>query len=145
MRVILQRVSQASVSVEGKEVGAIQKGLLLLLAFGREDEEAVLDAAVEKIINLRIFSDATGKMNRSLLDEKASILVVSQFTLYADCNRGRRPDFTKAAIPSKASHLFDLFLSRLKTRGIHTQSGVFAADMQVKLINDGPVTISLEF
>ena len=145
MRVILQRVLKASVSVEGEVVGAIRDGLLLFVGFGREDEEEVLDTAVDKILNLRIFSDENGKLNRSLLDENYSILAISQFTLYANCTRGRRPDFTKAAHPDKASHLFELFKTRLKDKGVHTESGVFAADMLVELINDGPVTISLEF
>ncbi|MGI6198485.1 MAG: D-aminoacyl-tRNA deacylase [Candidatus Cloacimonadaceae bacterium] len=145
MRVILQRVLKASVSVEGKVVGAIRDGLLLFVGFGREDEEEVLDTAVDKILNLRIFSDENGKLNRSLLDENYSILAISQFTLYANCTRGRRPDFTKAAQPDKASHLFELFKTKLKEKGVHTESGIFAADMLVELINDGPVTISLEF
>jgi D-tyrosyl-tRNA(Tyr) deacylase len=145
MRVIMQRVLKASVSVEGKVVGAIRDGLLLFVGFGREDEEEVLDTAVDKILNLRIFSDENGKLNRSLLDENYSILAISQFTLYANCTRGRRPDFTKAAQPDKASHLFELFKTKLKEKGVHTESGIFAADMLVELINDGPVTISLEF
>lgn len=145
MRVVLQRVLRASVSVEGKTVGAIQDGLLLFVGFGREDEEEVLDTAVDKILNLRIFSDENGKLNRSLLDENYSILAISQFTLYANCTRGRRPDFTKAAQPDKAAHLFELFKTRLREKGVHTESGIFAADMRVELVNDGPVTISLEF
>lgn len=145
MRVILQRVLRASVSVEGKTVGAIKDGLLLFVGFGREDEEDVLDTAADKILNLRIFSDENGKLNLSLLDQKYSVLAISQFTLYANCTRGRRPDFTHAAHPDKASHLFELFKTKLKEKGVHTESGVFAADMLVDLVNDGPVTISLEF
>lgn len=145
MRVIMQRVLKASVSVEGEVVGAIGDGLLLFVGFGREDEVEVLDVAVDKILNLRIFSDENGKLNRSLLDEHYSILAISQFTLYANCTRGRRPDFTKAAQPDKAIHLFELFKTRLREKGVHTESGIFAADMRVELVNDGPVTISLEF
>ena len=145
MRVIMQRVLRASVSVEGKTVGAIKDGLLLFVGFGREDEEDVLDTAVDKILNLRIFSDENGKLNLSLLDQKYSILAISQFTLYANCTRGRRPDFTHAAHPDKAAHLFELFKAKLREKGVPTESGIFAADMQVDLVNDGPVTISLEF
>ena len=145
MRVIMQRVLRASVSVEGKTVGAIKDGLLLFVGFGREGEEDVLDTAVDKILNLRIFSDENGKLNLSLLDQKYSILAISQFTLYANCTRGRRPDFTHAAHPDKAAHLFELFKAKLREKGVHTESGIFAADMQVELVNDGPVTISLEF
>ncbi len=145
MRAVLQRVSRASVSVEGKTVASIEKGLLVLVGFGREDTEAVLEPAVEKILQLRIFADSEGKMNCSTLDLGSSVLLVSQFTLYADCSRGRRPDFFNAAMPVKASKLFDMLVSRFKSRGLHVESGIFAADMQVELVNDGPVTISLEF
>ena len=145
MRVVLQRVLRASVSVEGKTVGAIQDGLLLFVGFGREDEEEVLDTAVDKILNLRIFSDENGKLNLSLLDKKYSVLAISQFTLYANCSRGRRPDFTHAAHPDKAARLLELFKAKLKERGMQTESGVFTADMLEDLVNDGPITINLEF
>lgn len=145
MRVTLQRVTHASVSVDGSVTGAIEAGLLVFVGFGREDDESVLDTAIRKILELRIFYDPSGKLNLSVLDIGGSILAISQFTLYANCTRGRRPDFTQAAAPEKARNLFESFVSRLQQTGVNTQTGIFAADMKVELLNDGPVTINLEF
>lgn len=145
MRVTLQRVKYARVRVRDELVGAIEEGLMVLVGFGDMDEVDVLDTAIRKILELRIFSDAAGKMNLSLLDTKGAILAISQFTLYANCSRGRRPDFTHAAHPQKARELFDLFVAKIRQQGIPIQTGIFAEDMQVELLNDGPVTINLEF
>jgi D-tyrosyl-tRNA(Tyr) deacylase len=145
MRILLQRVLSASVEVDGKKVGAIGQGLLLFVAFGKEDRDEVVPAAVRKVKEMRIFSDANGKLNLSLEEIGGQALVVSQFTLYANCTRGRRPDFTPAASPAQAEHLYSLFIHQLRAEGIHTQTGIFAADMKVSLVNDGPVTFHLEF
>ncbi|NLO11919.1 MAG: D-tyrosyl-tRNA(Tyr) deacylase [Candidatus Cloacimonetes bacterium] len=145
MRVTLQRVKYARVRVRDELVGTIEEGLMVLVGFGDMDEVDVLDTAIRKILELRIFSDAAGKMNLSLLDTKGAILAISQFTLYANCSRGRRPDFTHAAPPQKARELFDLFVAKIRQQGIPIQTGIFAEDMQVELLNDGPVTINLEF
>lgn len=145
MRLTLQRVSRAQVSVEGTTTGAIGQGLLVFVGFGAGDDASLIEPAIQKILELRIFCDEKGKLNLSLLDTKGAILAVSQFTLYANCKRGRRPDFTKAAAPELARELFELFVTKLRQRGIETQTGIFAADMQVELVNEGPVTINLEF
>ncbi|MCB5229578.1 MAG: D-tyrosyl-tRNA(Tyr) deacylase [Candidatus Cloacimonetes bacterium] len=145
MRVTLQRVKYARVRVRDELVGTIEEGLMVLVGFGDMDEVDVLDTAIRKILELRIFIDAAGKMNLSLLDTKGAILAISQFTLYANCSRGRRPDFTHAAPPQKARELFDLFVAKIRQQGIPIQTGIFAEDMQVELLNDGPVTINLEF
>lgn len=145
MRALVQRVSSASVEVEGKTVGSIGRGLLLFVGFGRQDVPASLPAAVNKLLELRVFSDERGKMNLSLKDVNGGVLIVSQFTLYANCGRGRRPDFTSAAAPPHAERLYDEFVSLFKQSWIEVQTGVFAADMKVSLLNDGPVTLMLEF
>lgn len=145
MRVVLQRVSSASVSVEGKITGSIDSGLLILVGFGKDDHPDILPSAVKKISELRIFNDANGKINRSLLDIGGAVLVVSQFTLYANCTRGRRPDFIDAALPDAANRLYHEFLDAFRSANISTQAGIFGADMQVALVNDGPVTIILDF
>jgi len=145
MRLTLQRVKHAQVSVDGQPVGAIQAGLLAFVGFGREDDASVLDPAIKKMLELRIFCDAAGKLNLSLQDIGGSVLAISQFTLYANCGRGRRPDFTQAAAPELARSLFDLFVDKIRQSDIPIQTGIFAADMQVELLNDGPVTINLEF
>ncbi|MGC9361520.1 MAG: D-aminoacyl-tRNA deacylase [Candidatus Syntrophosphaera sp.] len=145
MRALVQRVSSASVEVEGKTVGSIGRGLLLFVGFGRQDVPASLAAAVNKLLELRVFSDERGKMNLSLKDVHGGVLIVSQFTLYANCGRGRRPDFTSAASPPHAERLYDEFVRLFKQSGIEVQTGVFAADMKVSLLNDGPVTLMLEF
>lgn len=143
MRVIIQRVSQASVSIEDDVVGAIQKGLLLLVGVGPEDTAEDLDYAVRKIVNMRIFSDDDGKMNLSVQDIGGSILSVSQFTLFAETKKGNRPAFTGAAKPDMASQFYDQFNEALE-KYVPIQRGIFGADMQVSLVNDGPVTIILD-
>jgi D-tyrosyl-tRNA(Tyr) deacylase len=144
MRAILQRVSHASVTVDGKIVGQIGSGLLILLGIGHGDSEAQVKTLAEKIVYLRIFEDEAGKMNRSLLDIGGEVLVVSQFTLYADARKGRRPSFTDAAPPSLAQPLVERFQEAIAAHGLRVASGVFGASMQVELINDGPVTIWLD-
>ncbi|WYP27829.1 D-aminoacyl-tRNA deacylase [Alkalihalobacillus sp. FSL W8-0930] len=144
MRVILQRSKEASVTIDNEKVGRISHGLVLLVGVTHEDSLKEVDYLVDKIINLRIFEDDQGKMNRSLLDTEGAILSVSQFTLYGDTRKGRRPSFTEAAKPDVASDLYDSFNERLKTKGVHVETGRFGADMDVQLINDGPVTLILE-
>lgn len=144
MRALLQRVNQASVTVDGQIVGQIGQGLLILLGVGQSDGEAQVKALVEKIIHLRIFGDDEGKMNRSLLDIGGQALIVSQFTLYADTRKGRRPSFIEAASPAIAEELVERFKAALTTYGIEVASGIFGAHMDVALINDGPVTIMLD-
>ena len=144
MRVVLQRCLNAHVSVSGNVVGRINNGLVLLVGFTEGDSSSVIDYMVDKIINLRIFDDENGVMNRSLLDVGGSILSVSQFTLYADTRKGRRPSYVKALNGNKASLLYDEFNNKLKNNNIKIEKGIFGADMQVSLINDGPVTIILE-
>jgi D-tyrosyl-tRNA(Tyr) deacylase len=144
MRSVVQRVSHASVTVEGSVTGEIQKGLLVLLGVGNEDDEKDIDYLCEKIINLRIFEDENGKMNLSLLDIKGELLIVSQFTLYGDVRKGRRPNFTESASPDKAKLMYERFVSKCKEYGLKVETGVFAAHMDVQLVNDGPVTILLD-
>jgi D-tyrosyl-tRNA(Tyr) deacylase len=144
MKVLIQRVKQASVDVNNECVGKIDKGLLVFLGVKEEDTEDNVDYLVNKIINLRIFSDDNDKMNLSLLDTNGQVLVVSQFTLYADCSRGRRPSYTNAANPKLAKKLYESFIEKLKREDIKVQSGIFGAYMDVNLINDGPVTIMIE-
>ncbi|MBV9688278.1 MAG: D-tyrosyl-tRNA(Tyr) deacylase [Ktedonobacteraceae bacterium] len=141
MRALLQRVSHASVTVDGKVVGQIGQGLLILLGVGQGDSEVQVKTLVDKIVHLRIFGDDEGKMNRSLLDIAGQALVVSQFTLYADVRKGRRPSFGEAAPPAIAEALVQHFINAIAAHNIHVESGIFAAHMQVELCNDGPVTI----
>lgn len=143
MRVIIQRVSEASVSIENEVIGAIQQGLLLLVGVAPDDTAEDLDYAVRKIVNMRIFSDNEGKMNLSICDIKGSILSISQFTLFADTKKGNRPAFIGAAKPDMASQFYDDFNEELK-KHVSVKQGVFGADMQVSLVNDGPVTIILD-
>lgn len=145
MRVLVQRVSSAGVEVDGRVVGSIGSGLLLFAGFGREDCSAILPAAVKKVLSMRVFGDAEGKLNLNVEDVHGSLLVVSQFTLYADCSRGRRPDFTSAAAPPLAETLYGEFVRLLRDSPVPVQTGIFAADMQVSLVNAGPVTFLLEF
>jgi len=145
MRVLIQRVGSASVEVENRLVGSIGPGLLLFVGFGHSDSPDLLPQAVRKISEMRVFSDDNGKLNLSLRDIGGQALIVSQFTLYANCSRGRRPDFTPAADPAIAEQLYDRFVALFRETGITVQTGIFAADMRVNLINDGPVTFFLEF
>ena len=144
MRVVLQRVSEGRVRVDGKTIAEIGLGLVILLGVGPEDGDAQIDYLVNKIANLRIFEDDQGKINRSLLDVSGAAIVVSQFTLYADTRKGRRPSFTDAAPPEVASPLVDRFAEKLAALGVPTQTGEFGAHMQVDIHNDGPVTIWME-
>lgn len=144
MRVILQRVTSSSVVIDGKCVGRSGLGYMLLVGFTHDDTEKDIDYMIDKIIHLRVFSDKDGNMNLSLEDVKGSILSISQFTLYADDRKGRRPSFIEAMRPEKATILYDLFNQKLKETGIPVETGIFGADMKVTLTNDGPVTICLE-
>jgi D-aminoacyl-tRNA deacylase len=144
VRALLQRVREASVTVDGRRVGAVGPGLLVLLGVGRGDGETEAVALADRIAGLRIFEDPGGKMNLSLLDTHRAALVVSQFTLYADTRKGRRPSFIDAAPPEEARQLYARACDALRALGVHVEEGVFAAEMQVSLINDGPVTILLE-
>jgi D-tyrosyl-tRNA(Tyr) deacylase len=137
-------VSQASVHVKGETVGQIGKGFLVLLGVGVNDTSQELDWMVDKIIGLRVFEDEEGKMNRSILEVKGEILLVSQFTLYGDCRKGRRPSFTAAAPPEKAKALYEEAIAKIALRGIHVETGIFQAEMKVELVNDGPVTMLLD-
>ncbi|MDK2885656.1 MAG: D-aminoacyl-tRNA deacylase [Thermosipho sp. (in: thermotogales)] len=144
MRAVVQRVNYASVEVNGEIIGKINKGLLVLLGVGKDDTEKDTEYLVEKILNLRIFDDKDGKMNLSLLDIKGELLVVSQFTLYGDCRRGRRPSYSDSAHPEKAENLYNLFVDYSKKFGIKVETGKFGAYMKVSLENDGPVTLLLD-
>ncbi len=144
MRAILQRVKEASVTVDGEVTGAIDQGLLIFLGCGEGDGPQELAKMVEKVIHLRIFADDEGRMNHSLIQEGLSALVVSQFTLYADTSRGRRPSFGNAMGAAEAEALYEDFVAALKQEGLHVETGVFGAMMDVALINDGPVTITLD-
>ena len=144
MRAVIQRVKQARVSVEEKVIGEIGQGLLCFLGVAKTDQEADADYLVAKIPQLRIFADDEGKFNRSLLDIGGSILVVSQFTLFGDCRKGRRPSFTEAAEPEQAKALYRHFIARLRENAITVAEGEFQAHMEVELINDGPVTLILD-
>lgn len=141
MRTVLQRVKEASVVVEGKTTGKIGPGLLVFLGVGKGDEKRDAEYLSGKVLNLRIFADEAGRMNRSVLDEKGALLVVSQFTLYGDCRKGRRPGFDQAADPALARQLYNYFVDLLRGAGLAVETGIFQADMQVSLINDGPVTL----
>lgn len=144
MRACVQRVRRASVSVDGEVTGEIGRGLLVLLGVMREDDESDLQYLVEKITTLRIFEDENGKMNLSLLDIGGELLVVSQFTLYGDCRKGRRPSFIAAADPVKGKQMYDDFVRQTAQRGIKVATGRFQAMMDVALVNEGPVTILLD-
>jgi D-tyrosyl-tRNA(Tyr) deacylase len=144
MRVVLQRVQSGRVSVEGKTIAETGPGMVILLGIAPEDGEEQARWLVEKIINLRVFEDQEGKLNRSLLETGGSAIVVSQFTLYADVRKGRRPSFTDAALPEKARPLVERFAELLRQQGVPTQTGEFGAHMLVEIANDGPVTLLLE-
>jgi D-tyrosyl-tRNA(Tyr) deacylase len=143
MKAVVQRVTQSDVMVDGQQIGAIGNGLLVLLGVGHDDTEKQAQWLAEKIINLRIFEDQNGKMNRSLQDTGGSMLAVSQFTLLGDCRKGRRPSFVAAASPDLAEMLYERFVSLVKQTGIDVATGKFGAMMQVSLVNDGPVTLIL--
>lgn len=144
MRAILQRVTRASVEVDGSIVGEIGSGLLVLLGVAKPDTASDADSLAAKIVNLRIFADDAGKMNRSLLDCAGELLVVSQFTLYGDCTRGRRPGFDDAAPAEQARALYEHFVAAARRSGVKVETGVFQAHMAVSLVNDGPVTFLVE-
>lgn len=144
MRALIQRVSKAGVTVNGQTISRIGKGLLILLGIGRGDGEEQAKFLVEKIANLRIFEDEQGKSNLSVLEVRGEAIVVSQFTLYADARKGRRPSFIDAALPEAAEPLVNRFVELLRSHGVPTQTGQFGAHMQVEIHNDGPVTIWLE-
>lgn len=144
MRAVVQRVTEARVDVAGTTVGEIGAGFLVLLGVGRDDTAGDADYLTEKIINLRVFVDDEGKMNRSLLDTGGSMLVVSQFTLYGDVRRGRRPSYSDAADPEQANALYQYFVERVRSHGVSIETGVFQAMMKVSLTNDGPVTLLLD-
>ncbi|MGI9474979.1 MAG: D-aminoacyl-tRNA deacylase [Rubripirellula sp.] len=144
MRVVLQRVSSASVTVDSKVVGRIDQGLLALVGVGHGDTEEQAEWLANKSVELRIFQDDQDKMNRSLLDLGGAMLSVSQFTLLGDCRKGRRPAFTDAAAPEIAKRIYQHYTDAVALRGIHVECGVFAADMKVELVNDGPVTMILD-
>lgn len=144
MRAVVQRVSQARVDVDGDTVGAIERGLLVLLGVQAPDTERDADFLAAKIVSMRIFNDANGKMNLGLQEVQGSLLVVSQFTLYGDARKGRRPSFVQAAPPEQAEHLYEYFLEAAARYAVPVAHGVFGAHMQVHLVNDGPVTLLLD-
>jgi D-tyrosyl-tRNA(Tyr) deacylase len=144
VRVVLQRVSRASVSIEGRVVGAVGRGFLLLVGFREGDGPAEIEWMVDKVVGLRVFPDDAGKMNRDLAAVAGELLVVSQFTLYGDTSKGRRPSFIHAAPPDVAIPLYQRFLAELRGRDLTVATGEFGAEMQVELVNDGPVTLILE-
>lgn len=144
MRVVIQRVKRARVRADGKTVGEIGRGLLVLLGVGRDDSEEDARYIADKLSYLRIFEDAEGKMNLSVRDIGGSVLVVSQFTLFADCRKGRRPSFVEAGDPEQAQRLYEQVIEMLRQSGVPTSEGTFQAMMEVELINDGPVTIMLD-
>lgn len=144
MKTVIQRVLDAKVVVDGDCIGKINKGLLIFLGIGGEDDEALVDKCVDKITKLRIFEDENGKTNCSLSDVGGEVLVVSQFTLYANCKKGNRPSFIEAAPPVMAERLYEYFVEKMKEHGFHVECGRFGADMKVSLTNDGPFTILLD-
>jgi D-tyrosyl-tRNA(Tyr) deacylase len=144
MRAVVQRVTKASVSVDNEVVGKISNGIVILLGVGKDDTEEDAKYLAEKIVNLRIFDDKYGKMNLSLLDVKGHALIISQFTLYGDCRRGRRPSYSDSAPPDLAKALYEKFIELVKNYDVHVETGIFAAHMLVEIHNDGPVTLLLD-
>lgn len=144
MKIVVQRVENAQVEVDKEIVGKINKGFLVLLGITHNDTKKQADYLVKKLCNLRVFTDKDNKMNLALKDVDGELLIVSQFTLYADCSQGNRPSFTEAAKPDKANELYEYFCSECKKNEIHVEKGIFGADMKVSLVNDGPVTIIIE-
>ena len=144
MRAVIQRVSRASVTVDGKVNGSIERGLLVFLGVGRDDTQKDIDFIADKIVNLRIFECDEGKMNLSVSDIGGAVLLISQFTLFGDCRKGRRPDFTAAGPPDTANRLYEQTIAAVKARGVPVETGLFAAHMDIDSINDGPVTLLLD-
>jgi D-tyrosyl-tRNA(Tyr) deacylase len=144
MRAVIQRVKRAEVRVNGKAVGGVGEGMLVLLGIGQDDTPEAAQSLADKIANLRIFDDQQGRMNRSLLETQGSLLCVSQFTLYGDCRKGRRPSYDRAARPEVACPLYEAFVEALRARGVAVATGQFQAMMEVELVNDGPVTLLLD-
>jgi len=144
MRAVIQRVAKATVTVDGVTAGAVDAGLMVLLGVGKGDTRGDADLLADKIVNLRVFSDAAGKMNVSLLDTGGAMLAVSQFTLYGDTRKGRRPGFDAAAPPELARALYEHFVAAVRSKGVRVETGVFQAHMEVSLVNDGPVTLLVE-
>ena len=144
MRLVIQRVREAKVTVKESTTGSIRTGLLVLIGISRSDSTADADYLVDKLLGLRVFPDAAGKMNRNVQEVHGSLLLVSQFTLYGDCRRGRRPSFDQAALPEDAEALYNHFVARVKQGPVPVETGIFQASMQVSLVNDGPVTILID-
>ena len=144
MKLLIQRVTQASVEVDQKTVGSIGAGVLVFVGITHQDTQVQSAWLANKLVNLRLFEDAHGKINQSLLDRKGSALIISQFTLYADCTDGRRPSFTQAAPPNIAQPLYEHFVEEVRKAGVPVETGIFGAEMKVALVNDGPVTLILE-
>lgn len=144
MKFVIQRVQTASCTVDGKITGQIQTGFCVLIGVAETDTEAIADKMIKKLLNMRIFSDADGKTNLALRDVNGSLLLISQFTLYADCRKGNRPSFTKAGNPTLAAHLYEYIIAGCRNEIADVQTGIFGADMQIALVNDGPFTIILD-
>jgi D-tyrosyl-tRNA(Tyr) deacylase len=144
MRAVIQRVTEARVETEGQVRGSIGPGLVVLLGMSKTDTYQDADYLADKILNLRIFSDDSGKMNRSIMDVKGGLLIVSNFTVYGDCRKGRRPSFDLAADPEKAQELYEYFIGRARAASVKVETGIFRAAMKVYLVNDGPVTLSCD-
>jgi D-tyrosyl-tRNA(Tyr) deacylase len=144
MRLLLQRVSEASVTVGGNTVGSIRTGLVILAGMAKSDTESEVDCLLDKILGLRVFPDSSGKMNLNILDAGGSLLIVSQFTLYGDCRKGRRPSFDQAAAPGQAQALYNYFVEKLRRGPVPVETGIFQAMMEVHLVNQGPVTILMD-
>lgn len=143
MRAVVQRVDRASVTIDGNVNGKIEKGFMVLIGIDEKDEQKDLDYICDKLMGLRIFEDEEGKMNRSIIDAGGSILLISQFTLYGDARKGKRPSFIRAARPEKAIPLYEAAIAKLSEK-VHVETGIFGAEMKVELVNDGPVTILLD-
>lgn len=144
MRFIIQRVKKSTVEVDNKIVGKIDKGFLVLIGITHEDTKEIADIMIKKLLNMRVFNDENDKMNLALKEVNGELLLVSQFTLYADCKKGNRPGFTNAAKPEYANELYEYIIEKCKENGYSVQTGIFGADMKVELLNDGPVTIVLD-